>query len=79
MNPNGVTFESINHVKGLLNQLRANFNASFQIENKKKDAHYDEIAKRLGSDNAVYQLSLKYNNKALNNLLLNSNEITKVE
>ncbi|RPH34403.1 MAG: ATP-binding cassette domain-containing protein [Bacteroidales bacterium] len=79
LNPNGVSLESIHYVKDVLNRLRNHFNALFQRVNQEKDAHYEELAKRLGGDNAVYKLSLKYNNKALNNLLLNTNELTKVE
>lgn len=79
LGPNRVTLESIQNTKDLLLTLRTFFTTKFQNVSDKKDVHYKELAHKLGSDNAVYQLSLTYNNKALDNLLLNSNEINKVE
>lgn len=79
LNPSRVTPESINYTKNFIAQLHSYFTSSFQMVSEKKDAHYNELARKLGSDNAVYQLSLKYKNKALDNLLLNSNELIKVE
>lgn len=79
LNPSRVTTESINSTKELLSKVRTFFTNSFQNVSEKKDAHYNELSRKLGSDNAVYQLSLKYSNKSLENLLLNTNEINKVE
>jgi len=79
LNPHRVTVEDINQTKNLLSQLRTHFSVSFQKANERKNAHYDELSRKLGADNAIYQLSLDYNNKALNNLVLNSNESNQVE
>ena len=79
LSPNKVTLVGIENAKEALNQLKNNFNASFQRVSKMKNAHYKELSNRLGGDNAIYQLSMQYSNKALADLLLNSSELTKVE
>jgi len=79
LNPYRVRVEDINQTKNLLSQLRSYFTSSFQVANERKNAHYEELSHKLGGDNAIYQLSLKNNNKALNSLVLNSNEINSVE
>lgn len=79
LNPGKISLTSIENAKEALSQLKNNFNASFQRVNKMKDAHYKELSQRFGGENAIYQLSMQYSNKALGNLLLNSGELVKVE
>lgn len=79
LNPYKVTLSGIDTAKSVLNRLKDNFNAAFQRVSKDKDTHYDDLANKLGGDNAIYQLSIVYSNKALSNLVLNSGELSKVE
>jgi len=78
LNPNLVTIDAIDRTKVLITQLKDYFNDSFQRISDEKDKHYEILSQRLGGDNAIYKLNLEYNNKALNNLLLNSNEVNKI-
>lgn len=79
LNPQRATVPVINQTKDALMLLRSNFLAEFQKTNSLKDAHYDDLSKKFGGNDGVYRLSLKYQNKALSNLVLNSNEINKIE
>ncbi len=79
LNPYRVTVEDINKTKSILTQLRAYFSSSFERASQRKDAHYEELSRKLGDNNAIYQLNLSYNNKALNNLVLNSSESNQIE
>ncbi|MHC1704532.1 MAG: ATP-binding cassette domain-containing protein [Tenuifilaceae bacterium] len=79
LNPNIVSVNEINLAKDYLSKLKSYFQNDFQRTGKQKDAYYDVLSKRLGGTEKVYQLSLKHHNKALSNLVLNSNEVNKIE
>jgi len=79
LSPNLITIDAIDKTKTLLSSLKNYFNDLFRSISDEKDIHYEQLSLRLGGDNEIYRLNLKYNNKALNNLLLNSNEVNKIE
>ncbi len=73
-----VNIENIDAVKVFLDSLRSHYLREYEKNSRLRDAHYDKLVTKYGSSDAVFKLKRRYHNKALEDLVLNKNEIIKV-
>jgi hypothetical protein len=73
-----VNIENIKAVKVFLDSLRSHYLREYEKNSRLRDAHYDKLVTKYGSSDAVFKLKRRYHNKALEDLVLNKNEIIKV-
>jgi ABC-type multidrug transport system ATPase subunit len=79
LNPHVATFDDIEQTKEFLKKLKAHFQIMYRKVSRLRDLHYDSLAQKLGGNDALFGLNQKHHNKALESLVLNKNEINKVE
>lgn len=76
LNPNNFSEQIAEEITGYLIFVRIMYNGIADAARQKKDSVYNSMIDRIGPD-AVFALRQNNNNKALTDLVLNNNEITK--
>ncbi len=65
--------------KLLFDNLKAYFNSQYRTISRQRDLKYESISAKVGGYDAFYKLKREYSNKSLESLLLNKNEVNKIE
>ncbi|MGE0079479.1 MAG: ATP-binding cassette domain-containing protein [Bacteroidales bacterium] len=79
LDPQTITVDNIALAKSKLDTLKQHFNIVYGKTIQERDQHIKELANKLGSNNAVFELNRKYHNKSLEALVTNRNDFVKID
>ena len=79
LHPETVNVDYLNITNQKLDTLKQHFNIVYREVIEKRDEKLKNLAVKLGSNDAVFELSRNYHNKGVENLVTNRNEIQKIE
>jgi ABC-type multidrug transport system ATPase subunit len=78
LNLSSISISEVNSFKASLKVLKEQYMVQLRKAMLDKDQHYNNLLKKLGSNESVYDLKRRYHNIAVEELVLNKRELSKI-
>ncbi len=79
LHPDDISIQTLNKLEPHLELLKQYYTQKYRIASQKKDSAFNMLVKKMGGREAVYKLKQQYHNKSLADLVLQKNELRKIE